>query len=232
MPVNTVSSSSSLLFRLHIIRVIFVRSFDVPACHFLIRQPSSRPITAGQPSSHILWFRDNRSTFTRIAIPAHTPHTLQPPTQLIKMACIASSITNVVALKATKVQVSAAAAAPPPPLFRLPIVAGVPAIIFSLGDERNGRSELAARANRVRLPRADGVSFVSSTRDALLRAALSVCGVAPAGLLWFACLVPGLALGFSQLQCFRADNPLTRTRVLTPLLPPSRSSHRPSLCPA
>jgi hypothetical protein len=37
------------------------------------------------------------------------------------MACIASSITNVVALKATKVQVSAAAAARPLSTFPSPV---------------------------------------------------------------------------------------------------------------
>ena len=73
------------------------------------------------------------------------------------MACIASSITNVVALKATKVQVSAAAAVPPLSSSRprpLPSSNNL-----SLGARTEKLEAALAVANRVCLPR--GLSILS-----------------------------------------------------------------------
>jgi len=134
------------------------------------------------------------------AIPAHTPHTLQPPTPLIKMACIASSITNVVALKATKVQVSHAAAAPPLSTFRLP-TSHAPAIFFPLETRRRKVGARGAREPRVPSARSWSIVRVIHLRCSASRGAV----VALAGLLPNACLVPGLALGFPNcrgLLCF------------------------------
>jgi len=144
-----------------------------------------------------------------------TLYNLQPP--LIKMACIASSITNVVALKATKVQVSHAAAAPLPLFFPPP----TPAIIFSFG--RIGRSKLP-RGGRTACASPTGLNIAR-----VLNGRLSSPRCA-------AFLVSSRPRGFSRMT-LPSTNPQSyprfqKTCVLTPPLLPSRSSHRPSLCPA